>query len=565
MKTSEKLKVLQNTHEDYEWYPTTDEILKAMNDDLYKLFVEENLARYNRDRRNPFFDSHSTYNRETDKHDYTYTINTFLDVGSGDGRVFDAIIGEKNDISIHKKYGIEIAQSQADDLIERDIFVIGRDFFKTSLLDKHYSVIFSNPPYSLFVSWVIKLLDEANFGVMYLVLPVRWKQSLGDHAALSLYEIQMLGEFDFTHAERTARARVNLIRLTRKRAKVDDYYNGEHYGSHIEYGKDDDPDSFERWIDAHFGKFKQEDESELEDAKEVKLKHGTVQDLIENYDYDMASLLEAFKALGKLPYRVIDALGMNRKSILEIIRENIKSLKSRYWRLAFERVSEIKSRLTYKTRNEMFYKIEEFNTLDFNEDNLHSIITWVIKHFNEYANEQILEVFDDLTSPDYIKAYKSNTHWTKDNWRYTGKGKPEKYQLDYRLVTRCYKRYRYDNCVVEDFIVICRNLGYFMHKNDCLDGEAFGDEQCFYTVEGKLAFSARVYKNRNLHLKVNQELMMKFNIEVARLRHWINNHVDIQNEFDVSEAEAIKLWKNPSLIRIGREDIPLLEYAQKTA
>jgi hypothetical protein len=118
---------------------------------------------------------------------------------------------------------------------------------------------------------------------------------------------------------------------------------------------------------------------------------------------------------------------------------------------------------------------------------------------------------------------------------------------------------------VEDFIVICRNLGYFISKAYRLDGEAFGEEQSFYTVEGKLAFTARVYKNRNLHLKVNQELMMKFNIEVARLRHWINNHEDIQSEFDVSEDEAIRLWKNPSLIRIGKDDIPLLEYSQKTA
>jgi hypothetical protein len=213
----------------------------------------------------------------------------------------------------------------------------------------------------------------------------------------------------------------------------------------------------------------------------------------------------------------------------------------------------------------MFSKIEEFNTLDFNEDNLHSIITWVIKHFNEYANEQILEVFDDLTSQDYIKAYKSNTHWTQDNWRYTGKGKPEKYLLDYRLVTHSYKSTRYRNCIVDDFIVICRNLGYFIHQNNYLDGEAYGEEQNFYTVKGKLAFAVRVYKNHNLHLKVNKELMMKFNIEVARLRHWINDHEDIQNEFDVSEAEAIKLWKNPSLIRIGQSDFPLLEYQSQSA
>ncbi len=560
MKTSEKIKLLDRGNEDYEWYPTTEEILTAMNDDLHVLFTEGNLAGYTHNRRNTLFDYHVQYDRETGKDDYSYIINTFLDVGVGDGRVFDAVQGKSGDISLTRKYGIEIAQSQADDLIERGIFIIGRDFFKTSLLDKCYSVIFSNPPYSIFVPWVKKLLDEANFGVMYLVLPIRWKESLGGHASLHLYEVQTLGEFDFHHAERTARARVNLIRLTRKREEVNDYFRGELCGSHIEYGKGDEPDSFERWIDAHFGQFK-EDDNELAEETELKLNHGTIEDLIENYDYDMASLLDAFKALGKLPYRVIDALGMNRKSILEIIRENIKALKQRYWRLAFNRVSEITSRLTQNTRNKMLHKMEEFNTLDFNEDNLHSIITWVIKHFNEYAGEQLLEVFDTLTSQDYIKAYKSNVHWTQGDWRYTGKGKPEKYQLDYRLVTHCYKRYQYDLCVADDFIVICRNLGYFIHKNTYLDHEALGEEQTFYTVEGQLAFTARLYKNRNLHLKVNQELMMKFNIEAGRLRHWINSHDDIQAEFDVCEDEAVRLWKHSSLLRIGRQDIPLLESA----
>jgi hypothetical protein len=274
----------------------------------------------------------------------------------------------------------------------------------------------------------------------------------------------------------------------------------------------------------------------------------------------MASLLEAFKALGKLPYRVISALGMDRNSILEILRENIKSLKIRYWHFAFGRVSAISSRLIQETRDRMLSQMEEFNSLDFNEDNLYTIIVWVVKHFNEYTGEQILSVFDRLTSQDYIRAYKSNIHWTQDTWRYTGKGKPEKYILDYRLVAHCYRSWRYDACLVDDFMVICRSLGYYIHEAKYLDFEAIGKEQRFYTVEGKLAFTARFYKNHNAHLKVNKDLMMKFNIEVARLRNWINSHHDIQEEFEVSEEEAIRLWKEPGLLQIGKNDLKLLSY-----
>jgi hypothetical protein len=174
-------------------------------------------------------------------------------------------------------------------------------------------------------------------------------------------------------------------------------------------------------------------------------------------------------------------------------------------------------------------------------------------------------VFDKLTSQDYVRAYKSNVHWQKDNWRYGSKPKPEKYKLDYRLVAHCYKSYRHDPCVVDDFIVVCRSLGFYVFEGSSLDGKAYGEEQRFKTVDGRLAFAVRLYKNHNAHIKVNQELMMKFNIEVAKLRKWVNSHVDIQNEFDVSETEALKLWKKSSLARIGRTDIPLLEFTKKSA
>jgi hypothetical protein len=315
-------------------------------------------------------------------------------------------------------------------------------------------------------------------------------------------------------------------------------------------------------MENHIGHFRHE-EPELDEDKELKLKHGTVDDLVENYDYEMATLLESFKALGKMPFRVISALGINRESILEIIRENIKSLKNRHWQLAFDRISAINSRLIHEIRNRMLREMEEFNTLDFNEDNLYSIIVWVINHFNEYQGEQLLSVFDKLTDQDYIRAYKSNVHWTEDNWRYGRKPKPEKYKLDYRLVTHCYKSYRYDPCVVDDFIVVCRSLGYYIPDHCCLDFKPLGAEQRFYTAEGELAFTVRLYKNRNAHLKVNQDLMMKFNIEVAKLRKWVNHHRDIQEEFDVPEKDAIKLWNECGLLRIGTQDLKLLVYIEE--
>ena len=295
MTTNKKIRVLTQNNEDFEWYPTTDEILTAVNKDLHILFTKGNLAGYTRDRRNQHFDYSWDYDKETKKDKYAYRIKTFLDVGAGDGRVFGAIKGVDGDVIIDKLYGIEIAQSQADDLINRGVFIIGRDFFKTTLIDKRYSVIFSNPPYSVFVPWVQKLLDEANFGVMYLVLPVRWETNFSKHPIFETHEAAKIGEFDFSNADRTARTRVHLIRINPKPRKAEERYQGKSVGTYIEYGKEGDPDSFERFIESHIGQFKKE-EPELEEAREVKLKHGTFKDFVENYNYDMDSLLDAFKA-----------------------------------------------------------------------------------------------------------------------------------------------------------------------------------------------------------------------------------------------------------------------------
>jgi len=135
MKTCKKVRVLTQNNEDFEWYPTTDEILSAMNKDLHLMFTKGNLSRSGWDNKQRFF-NHDWKRDDKGKDKYTYQIYTFLDVGAGDGRVFGAINGENGDVKIDKLYGIEIAQSQADDLINRDVFIIGRDFFKTTLIDK---------------------------------------------------------------------------------------------------------------------------------------------------------------------------------------------------------------------------------------------------------------------------------------------------------------------------------------------------------------------------------------------------------------------------------------------
>jgi len=550
--TAEKIRALEAAGADFEWYPTTDEIINAMQQDILSLFKKGKIDTWQD--RNNFYSN----GQRPDLH---YYIRSFLDVGAGDGRIFNSF-KMLNNLSIDDTYGIELAQPFVEDLIQRDdVFLVGHDFFRTTLIDKHYAVIFSNPPYSRYMPWVVKLLQEANFILMYLVVPVRWEDNQEITIHLNRYDVETLGEYDFTHGDRPARARVNLVRVMSRSLRAESRYDRD-------YNNEDE--SFDRWIYEHIGSFEGKETETEEEERHLKIKQGTIADMVENYEYEMNSLIDAFKALSKLPVRIFDDLGMDKDKITRQIKSNVKKLKNTYWQFAFEKLDAIRRRLTEKTRRDMLSRMAEFTTLDFNEDNIYSIVLWVIKNFNKYTAQQILDVFDALTSQDYIRAYKSNVHWLKDDWRYAqwngGKGKPEKYVLDYRIITHCYcRQYGEHDSILDDLRVVFESLGYPIPEWERVDYSQDGSLQEFttrymgsgrdYTEKTEVAFTARLYKNSNLHLKINEKIMLRFNVEVARLRHWINGPQDIVSEYDVPEEEAVKMWKEPGLIRIGQSDI----------
>jgi hypothetical protein len=223
--------------------------------------------------------------------------------------------------------------------------------------------------------------------------------------------------------------------------------------------------------------------------------------------------------------------------------------------------------MTKKTRDSVFEKIEEFKTMDFNADNIYSIIIWIINNSNIGILDQIGEVFDEMTSKDCIEKYKSNRHWVKSDWRNTSedwkyKDLPGRWKLglDYRIVVHTYFQ-SYDRySVVDDFIVICRNLGFPITKGHEPDYNLHGTAQDFYTEDGELAFTLRYYTgNKNSHLKINKKLLMKFNVEVAKIRKWMSDPDNVVEEYGVPKDEAVRIW-NSGLTLLGTSDVKILEF-----
>lgn len=562
---SQKIQTLKEHDEDFEFYPTTPEIMEAMKKDLWaylRSHENDHHAGGGRPGYNGELNIRTEYEHvgKREKKSERLDIDSFLDVGAGDGRVLDFFPADK-------KYGIEIARAQADDLIRRKIFIIGRNYWDVSLHNNSYSLVYSNPPFSDFVRWVEKLLIECNFHVLYLVMPVRWKDHKEITGELERYEATIVGEYDFAEADRKARGRVNLVRVNAPWEEVDGGGRREKFQHTVE-------DAFERFVRETIADFepKKRNEWEEEYKQEVALKMTPIEQLLSDYETERAQLGDAFRAIGKLDPAIIKLMGQNKDSMLEIIKESIKGLKKKYWRATFDKLDPVRKRMTFDTRQRIFSDMKEFSTLDFNADNVYSIVVWIINNANIGILDQIGEVFDKLTTTEYIEAYVSNKHWTHGDWRHTDSSwkysrlpKRWKLGLDYRIVVEAHNQYQYSSegrrTVVDDFIVVCGNLGFpIADKEPRYD--VHQAEQKFYTEDGELAFTMRYYTgNHNAHLKINKKLLMKFNVEVAKIRKWMSDPEDVVEEYKIPMDEAVQIWKS-GVALLGSGDVKMLEYRE---
>ena len=343
--TREKIKLLKDNNEDYCWYPTTAEILTCIKNDLLSYGKENYNYRYS------YWAGHKLVQF---KHEYenqktidAVEIDSFLEIGAGEGRVLEFF--DMKPFKLKQKYGIEIARVQADDLIRRGVSLIGRDYFETVLIDKEFGVCFSNPPYSRFKEWCVKLLGEVNAVFIYLVIPQRWKDD-ADFVKLmhEKGEVEILGEFDFLNADRAARAKVDVIVIRKTKSA------------------ENENDPFAAWVENNIGAFAESkpeieevDEADTAEVKAVEERStDTVAVLVENYNRDLQELLSAYKSIGSIDFKLLRRLGLEKKQIIDKKKKDIDALKNRDWRKNLDSLNTINRSLTQKTREQFLSRIK---------------------------------------------------------------------------------------------------------------------------------------------------------------------------------------------------------------
>lgn len=522
---------LKDAGEDFEFYPTTKAMVRAI------------------------------WKHATEHGNYDHQVHwDLLDIGCGTCN-FRRWINELNKEEIDKHPNIRehaevrisayYVMEKSRVLLERlvsDTIVIGTDFNESTLIDKECDTVFCNPPYSEYETWTRRIIKESCCKHIYLIIPDRWKKNEEIKHALekakAVYEV--IGHSDFHNAERAARAKVDIVYISKVNSGEDAGFNtffDEVFGMSDEKKKRD--------YEVHEYEF-QKLKTELATGK------NKVEILCDGYDRARDELFHHFKTISALDADVLKSVGVFKDTVKSALKSKIAGLKNVYWEAAFDCLDEITSRLTSTSRRSILENFRAFKTVDFTASNLYAMIIWVIKNYNKYTESQMLDLFYGLSSPENVKNYVSNKR-AFEEYRYRcGRDAPPSthYTLDYRIIATTYALPGdgFDSSwnpdvqeiaeqKIRDVCAVAYSLGF--KKTHMYCPHSFGQlGRVYYGEDDKVMFEFRLYQNRNLHLKFNIELMKAFNVAVGQKLGWIRKPEDIKAEFSPQMAAGAEKYFN---------------------
>lgn len=496
---------------DFEWYPTTDEIIQVVKSRIK--------------------DSGSSV----------------LDVGAGDGRVLTALTSGD-------KYAIEKSKPLIAAL-PADVFIIGTEFHEQTLLDKRVDYIFSNPPYSEYEVWAEKIILEAQAEFVYLVLPQRWNKStlIDDAINARKGHCEVIYSTDFLSADRQARVMVDVIEICLNRRK-------DFRGRVVDCGQAVDP--FGLWFSKNFPIDTSEPvEEPLKERVTNMLVAGNdlVSTLEQLYLRDFDKLINAYLAVSNIDGSILKELDVNQESLCGGLRQKAAGLKDKYWKLLFDNLDKVTDRLTSSSRSVLFNVLTKNTHVDFTRGNAYAVLEWVIKNANQYYEQQLIDIFTRMVEKANVINYASNKRtFGEEEWRYWRQ--PDNlshFKLDLRIVLariggidtswswKSGQLTERAQAFVNDLCTVAYNLGY--------DNSGYERAGSFHWESGKamefhffnheknkteVAFVIKAFKNGNLHIKFNQSLICKLNVEFGRLKGWIKSKEQAAEEINISDSDA---------------------------
>jgi hypothetical protein len=508
---------LKAAAQDFEWYPTTNEILNIIASDWKQ---EESYRSRGHNRKG------------------------ILDIGAGNGK---ALLFFKEHCGIETLLAIERSPILLETLPE-EIKIAGTQFFEQSLITKNVSIIFCNPPYSEYEAWAEKIILESNAFINYLVIPRRWENSEKIQSALKVrnYKIEILGEYDFEASEdRQARAHIHILKI-QETSKTEDPF-------HLQFQE------IFKDLEYKFDSLHTDTEKDTRSKTFQSLVLGETypETLVNLYREELRSIQNSYQVLSTLDPRVLFECKIDLKMIQKLLQNRLSDLKNTYWQELFNRITTITNRLCTKPRKNLLGLLGEQTHIDFTVTNIQAILTWIIKHANQYLDGQLEEVFLHLSNQESIQNYKSNhILFNQGRFRYDRDHTHSHYKLDYRIVVehwggiqtgsysweRGISEYTADH--IRDILTIAYNLGFqtntqpenLSKKEDWTSGK----EELFYATDKNkkeiVLLRAKGFKKGTLHFQFHQSFMLALNVEMGRIKRWIHTPTEADKEMEVETA-----------------------------
>jgi hypothetical protein len=541
------VKQLKKENQDFEFYPTTAQIANI---------IYTHLAKY----------------------------SSILDIGAGNGIFFRLIeeidnkhkeCEERYSSRMGEKYAIEKSRILIDNM-SKDIALIGTDFYNQTLIDKKVDCVFCNPPYSACEEWSTKIIREANAKQIFIVMPIaKWNKSKTINEAIKAREasFECLLKYDYNKSEfRKARTIVGVYKISLC-----------HENTYIR-NEEAKVDPFDLWFDENF-KFSEPEKKEsfsqrMEEHEKKSLVTG--RNLIERlelmYNEDLSKTQKVYKTIAQTPVEVLKELGIEKETISRALKMKIKETKNLYWQELFKNLDVITRKLTNASRQKIGNKLTSSTNVDFSASNAYAVVCWVLKNANSYFDEQLVEVYKNLTRADNVKPYKSNHRFTTDDFRWCRHGNEnvKKYKLDYRIIlsghSHCLNNpytgrevalndyhNQYTFSQVQDIFTVASNLGFEFagqYHGFPVHGWEYGKERKLYTRNGEILAAIKIYKNGNFHFRLNVKFMKAFNIEAGRLLGWLKSPQHAADELEINADECLKFFK--SNLSLDNSNIKLL-------
>lgn len=529
--TAALIERLKEAGEDFEFYPTTKAMVRAI---------------WNHATKPTYRDRRVYWNSVLDIGCGTCNFKRWIEELNEEAKPKNPHVYEYRNIIMRDYYVMEESRI----LLERlppETIVLGTDFNESTLIDKEVDTVFCNPPYSVFEEWTRRIILESNCGRIYLIVPERWKRSEEINHAIRRANavVEVIGHADFLNAERSARAKVDILFVNKENGKDAgfDAFFDEVFGMSDEKKKPD-------W---------QTCETELQKLKtELAAAKNKVELLCNGYDAARDELFHHFKTIAGLDADVLKSVGVFKDTVKKALKEKIAGLKNIYWQSAFDCLDEITSRLTSTSRYELLNRFRILKSVDFTPSNLYAMIIWVVKNYNRYTESQMIHLFLALSSKENVRNYVSNKRAFEEYHYRFGDDSPRSshYTLDYRIIATSHalpgdgRDSSYNPDVreivqqkISDICAVAYSLG-FQKTYMCIPDQFGQPGRVYFDKDEKVLFEFRLYQNRNVHLKFNIELMKALNVAVAQKLGWIRKAEDIKKEFAPDMAAGAEKYFN---------------------